>query len=129
LEQPNWEPKGIAMEAKKELGEQPGGLQAPHVIREGDTYLMFYGDCECPFVVERNGRFCLFRNQLYGTNNLNTQYVSADPLNFGVNDDSKCVGTLAVAAPEIIHFEGKYYVAALLPSLKGIRIARLKWVE
>lgn len=173
LDQENWEPKGVVMQAKVELGETEGGLQAPHVITEGETYYMFYGDwnriclarsadgksfdrvlgknghpalftgpyensrdpmvlnvnglfhcyytghreyaqpaaavfcrtspnlrdwsapvivcaggtaagqtdwhggdCECPFVVERNGLFCLFRNQRYGVDNLSTQYCS-----------------------------------------------------
>ena len=40
----NWTPKGIAMEAKPELGEPLGGLQAPHVIRHGELFWMAYGD-------------------------------------------------------------------------------------
>ena len=32
-------------------------------------------------------------------------------------------------APEIIEHEGEYYIASLLPSLKGIQIARLRWRE
>jgi hypothetical protein len=40
----NWKPMGIAMEADPKYGEQPGGLQAPHVVKIGDTYHMFYGD-------------------------------------------------------------------------------------
>jgi hypothetical protein len=32
------------------------------------------------------------------------------------------------AAPEIIESEGKTYLAVLLPNLKGIQVARLKWV-
>jgi len=40
----NWKPMGIAMEADPSLGETPGGLQAPHVIKIGETYHMFYGD-------------------------------------------------------------------------------------
>lgn len=40
----NWKPIGIAMEADPSLGETPGGLQAPHVIKIGRTYHMFYGD-------------------------------------------------------------------------------------
>ena len=35
---------GIAMMADPNFGETEGGLQAPHVVREGDTYYMFYGD-------------------------------------------------------------------------------------
>ena len=37
--------------------------------------------------------------------------------------------TLPIAAPEIIKHEGTYYIAALLPSLQGIQIARLEWVR
>jgi SAM-dependent methyltransferase len=37
------------------------------------------------------------------------------------------VGRLPVAAPEIIEHDGQTYIASLLPSLKGIRIARLEW--
>jgi hypothetical protein len=32
-----------------------------------------------------------------------------------------------VAAPEIINQDGQYYIACLLPSLKGIQVAKLKW--
>ena len=83
---------------------------------------------ECPFVVAKDGLYYLFRNQRYGTNSLNTQYCSRDPLYFGVDDDSLRIGTLPAAAPEIIEHEGQYYIAALLPGLDGIRIARLRWV-
>ena len=40
----NWRPMGIAMEGDASLGEPPGGLQAPHVVRIADTWHMFYGD-------------------------------------------------------------------------------------
>ena len=43
---PDWKPMGIAMEAKTELGETAGGLQAPHVVKIGGVYHMFYGDWE-----------------------------------------------------------------------------------
>lgn len=39
-----WKPMGIAMDADPSLGETPGGLQAPHVVKIGDIYHMFYGD-------------------------------------------------------------------------------------
>jgi hypothetical protein len=87
----------------------------------------FGGDCECPFVVEFRDHYYLFRNQRYGKNSLNTQYASSDPLDFGVDDDRYMVGTLPVAAPEIIEYEGQHYIAALMPGLDGIRIARLEW--
>jgi hypothetical protein len=99
---------GIAMEADLKVGEAPGGLQAPHVIKE-------------------DGKYYMFRNQRYGPTNLNTQYRSPDPLDFGVDSDEYLIGTLPVAAPEIVFHDGQYYIAALLPSLKGIRVAKLKW--
>ncbi len=40
----DWNETGIAMEGDPSLGEWSGGLQAPHVIKEGLRYLMFYGD-------------------------------------------------------------------------------------
>ena len=217
----NWKPMGIAMQADTTLGEQKGGLQAPHVIKVDDIYYMFYGDwnriclaksddgktftrvlnetgqpdlftgpyphtrdpmvlvlgntyycyytghttnegadfcqtsqdmrswskpvmvaaggraggtrysAECPHVVYRqdSGLYYLFRTQKYGKDNVSSVYASADPLNFGVNDDRYFLGTLAAAAPEIVKYNGQYYIAALLPGLKGIRIAKLKWAE
>ena len=218
----NFKPMGIAMQADVTLGEQKGGLQAPHVIKVGDVYYMFYGDwlriclaksndgknftrvlsenrqpdlfsgpynntrdamvlvaggnyycyytghlrdenlgadfcrtsqdlrhwsepvkvaaggraggtkysAECPHVIYRKdtGLYYLFRTQRYGKNNISSIYASPDPLNFGVNDDRFFIATLPVAAPEIVVHKGQYYIAALLPNLKGIRIARLKWV-
>jgi hypothetical protein len=85
---------------------------------------------ECPFVYfhEASGYYYLFRTQRYGENGQTRVYRSKDPTNFGINDDRYLVETLPVAAPEIIEFDGQVYIAALLPTLKGIQIARLKWV-
>lgn len=218
----NWKPIGIAMQADVTHGEQKGGLQAPHVIKVGEIYYMFYGDwiriclaksndgrnftrvlnesrqpdlftgpynntrdamvlvvgrkyycyytghlrdenmgadfcrtsqdlrhwsepimvaaggraggtrysAECPHVVYRQdtGLYYLFRTQRYGKNNVSSIYASPDPLKFGVNDDRFFIGTLSVAAPEIVKYDGRYYIAALLPNLKGIRLAKLKWI-
>jgi hypothetical protein len=41
-----WQPMGIAMQADPAFGETEGGLQAPHVIKVGQEYHMFYGDWE-----------------------------------------------------------------------------------
>lgn len=217
----DWQPMGIAMEADSAFGETPGGLQAPHVIKVGREYIMFYGDwehicmakgvdgktfarqllpngksgmfsegpgnntrdvmalrignlfhlyytaypnrqgadylrtsadlqtwssakivafggaagirpgsAECPFVYHHkdSGYYYLFRTQHYSQNPQTSVYRSKDRTDFGVNDDRYLVGTLPVAAPEIVEHEGGLYIAALLPSLKGIRIARLKFV-
>lgn len=216
----NWKSMGIAMQARAEHGETPGGLQAPHVVRIDGLYHMFYGDwehicaatsvdgkdfarrvdvnnktalfgeqpgsntrdamaikigdlwhcyytafpnkqgsvycrtskdtrkwseskivafggeagtnpfsAECPFMVELSrGEFYLFRTQKYGQDAITRIYHSHDPMDFGINrDDRFLVGSLPVAAPELISHEGQWYMASLLPSLKGIRITRMEW--
>ncbi|QDV43847.1 hypothetical protein Enr13x_37070 [Stieleria neptunia] len=220
LTQPDWKPMGIAMESDPSVGEVPGGLQAPHVVREGGQFHMFYGDwnnichavsddgknfqrviqpsgktalftegsgtntrdvvmlkvgdiwhayytaypndqgavfvrttkdfriwsdsttvsfggltttgkfsAECPHVVQRNGRFYLFRTQHYGTDGISTVYHSTDPMMFGINQDERYLATrLAVAAPEIVHHNGKDFIVTLTPELDGLQIARLAWL-
>jgi hypothetical protein len=85
---------------------------------------------ECPFIYfhRASGYYYLFRTQHYGENAQTSVYRSKDPTNFGINDDRYFVETLPIAAPEIIESGGQVYVAALLPSLKGIQIAKLRWV-
>jgi hypothetical protein len=84
---------------------------------------------ECPFVVELDpGQFYLFRTQAYGPNARCSVYFSRDPLDFGLDhDEGHFVCTLPVAAPEILQHKGQYYIATLLPSLKGIQISTLRW--
>ncbi len=50
---------------------------------------------------------------------------------FGIDQDEEYfIGHLPVAAPEIVLYEGQYYIFALKQrSLEGMRCARLKWVE
>ena len=90
------------------------------------------GPCsaECPFVLYHppSGCYCLFRTQRYGANAQTSVYRSTNPLDFGLNNDRQhFLCTLPVAAPEIIQHGGEYYLAALLPDLTGIQIARLEW--
>ncbi len=231
----DWKPMGIAMDGDPALGETPGGLQAPHVVKVGETYHMFYGDwvnichatsedgkeftrviqangktgmfnegsdngtrdvmlllhnnlwyayytgrtegtgkvwvrttpdfenwsestivsfggrvgtgtgaSECPHVVSPgDDYFYLFKTQTYGrydraNDDLRNRgvpqtsvYRSRDPMNFGVNDDEGYfLGTLVVAAPEVVLYEGQYYIFALnTGSLDGLRCARLDWVN
>ena len=86
-----------------------------------------------------DGDFYLFRTQSYGNPEKGdarqrgpaqtSVYHSTDPAMFGINQDGRYfLGTLPVAAPEIVLDEGQYYIAALNEgALNGIRIARLKW--
>jgi hypothetical protein len=102
------------------------------------------GSSECPFVVKL-GRddFYLFKTQTYGDYDRKSDdirrrglprtsvYHSKNPRMFGINrDEDYFVGTLPVAAPEIVLDGGQYYIFALKQgSLDGMRCARLKWVE
>jgi len=57
LTDPDWQPMGIAMEADPALGESPGGLQAPHVVRWEGLYYMAYGDwVHICFATSRDGK-------------------------------------------------------------------------
>jgi sucrose-6-phosphate hydrolase SacC (GH32 family) len=92
---------------------------------------------ECPHVVQYRGKYYLFRTYSYGEYKNGKQirdpetniYCSDDPEDFGVDTDSLLIGKLPVAAPEIIHYEGQWYIAALMPDLQGIRLARFNWME
>ena len=88
------------------------------------------GSCGAVVVhLEEARAYYLFRTQRYGAREQTSVYRSEDPLDFGVNDDRKLVCTLPVAAPEIVRHEGQWHIASLLPSLKGIRVARLEWTK
>ncbi len=84
---------------------------------------------ECPTIAESQpGVYYLFRNQLYGQNAQNSVYVSANPLDFGVNNDvGHFVCRLPIAAPEIFQYNGEWFIAALLPNLNGVQISHLIW--
>lgn len=227
LKDTNWKPLGIVMEADTTVGEEKGGLQAPHVIKKDGIYYMLYGgwaqiclaksedgktfervlnengnseifsgpfinsrdamtiklddtyycyytghlldfepgqiraaifcrtskdlfewseptmvsgggsvaemdswgggDAECPFVVQLEDKFVLFRNVEYGKDNLNVQYCSEDPMNFGVDTDSLMVGRLEIAAPEIVEHNGEYYLFSLKETLDGIRATKIEF--
>ena len=110
--------------------------RSPDLRTWDDSCVVAYGgsagkgacSAECPHVVEpQPGAYYLFRTQAYGPNNQTSVYRSSNPLNFGIDDDRYLLRTLPVAAPEIIHYEGQYYIASLLPTLDGIRMAKLAW--
>lgn len=83
---------------------------------------------ECPFVVQIDRDFYLFRTQTYGKDAITRVYVSRDPLDFGIEkDEGRLLTTLPVAAPELIQHDGQWFIATLRADLKGIQIARLKW--
>ena len=82
-----------------------------------------------PHVVEHEGQYYLFRTSNYRDTPLTTVYRSADPTDFGIDNDSKIVATLPVAAPEVIRHDGQHWLAALNPQLDGIRLTKLEFVD
>ena len=101
--------------------------KALKVVSGGSPGKMWY-HAECPHVVPHDGYYYLFRTSNYYGKPITTVYRSLDPTYFGIDDDSKIVATLPVAAPEVIRHEGRLYLAALKPRLDGIRITTLEFV-
>jgi len=99
-----------------------------HLVRMGGEAGDKLWSHECPHVVELGGWFYLFTTQRYKTDPQTSVFRSRDPLMFGINDDELRVGFLPVAAPEIMRHNDEFYIAALMPELDGIRVARLQWV-
>ena len=87
------------------------------------------GDIECPFVVKIDDKYILFRNVLYGRNNLNFQYSSSNPLDFGDGHDNYMTGSLHIAAPEIVKEGDQYYIVSLKRRLDGMRVAKINFVK
>jgi hypothetical protein len=79
-------------------------------------------------VVERGGRFYLFRTQDYGRA-ITHVFASDDPAEFGVGDArAHFVAQLAVAAPElIVDADGTEYITSNHDLRGGTRMARLGW--
>ena len=103
---------------------------AAKVVARGGAAGNDASSAECPFVVElKDGDYYLFRTQRYGAEARTRIYHSLDPMNFGLDSDAgHLVGSLPVAAPELFQHEGQWYMASLLPTLKGIRLAKMEWV-
>jgi hypothetical protein len=81
---------------------------------------------ECPHVVYREGYYYLFRTTSY-RKPLTYIYRSTDPLDFGLDHDDKLIGSIAVAAPEIIS-DGKHdYISSVHDLAGGVQLSRLAW--
>jgi len=83
---------------------------------------------ECPFVIEKNGGYYLFRTEHYSSARTHV-FHSLDPFNFGVGDaSSKYVGSISVAAPEIITTgDGEELITSNHELTKGTLISKLGW--
>ena len=83
---------------------------------------------ECPFVVFLDGYFYLLRTSRYTPPAETHVYRSKDPLDFGLDNDSKKIGTLRVAAPEVMQVGDQYYISTVEDLRGGVQLAKLKWV-
>jgi len=83
---------------------------------------------ECPFVIEKDGFFYLFRTSEYRSPARTHVYRSEDPFDFGLGNDSKLVATLRVAAPEVIEVGDDLYISSVEDLKGGIQLAKLKWI-
>jgi hypothetical protein len=93
----DWTPKGIAMEARPDLGESPGGLQAPHVVLYNGKYWMAYGDWRniC-FATSKDGKSFERRIQSDGTTGVFSEgeYANArDPMMIQIDGKWHCYYT------------------------------------
>jgi hypothetical protein len=94
----NWKAMGVAMQAEEKYGETPGSIQAPHVIKDGEKFVMFYGDwvniCKAESkdgktferVIQKNGKTGMFTN---GPKEINTR----DPMVIKIGDTWHCYYT------------------------------------
>ena len=84
---------------------------------------------ECPHVVYRHGTYYLFRTSRYQPPAVTHVYRSEDPLDFGCDSDDKKIGTLRVAAPEIVVVDGQTYISTVEDLRGGVQVSRLEWVD
>ncbi len=86
-------------------------------------------DAESPFVFFYRGWYYLFRTRDANDPSAWKTYVyaSTDPLDFGLDNDSKLVATLPCAAVEVVSDMGNSYIAAFGARKQSYRLARLGW--
>jgi hypothetical protein len=85
-------------------------------------------DTECPHVVYRQGAYYLFRTEDYASARTHV-FCSQDPFDFGIGDAAgRYVGSIAVAAPEVIvDAGGAEYITSNHDLRGGTMICRLAW--
>jgi beta-fructofuranosidase len=83
---------------------------------------------ECPFVIEKDGYYYLFRTSEYNAPARTHVYCSEDPFDFGCGNDKKLVATLRVAAPEIVKQGDDLFISSVEDLKGGIQLAKLKWI-
>jgi hypothetical protein len=98
--------------------------EGEHIVSKGGKPGSGPVDAESPFVLFLDGYFYLFRASSITFKTY--VYRSRDPLDFGIDDDSKLIAEFAIKAPEVIHHDGKWYISDLY-DFEGIRMAEFTW--
>jgi hypothetical protein len=83
---------------------------------------------QCPFVVYLDGYYYLFRTSEYYPPARTHVYRSADPFDFGLNDDSKWIQTLRVSAAEVVQAGDQWYISSVEDLRGGLQLFKLTWV-
>ncbi len=82
---------------------------------------------ECPLVLKKDGFFYLFRTTSFSLP-LCQVYRSTDPLDFGTDTDAKKIGTIKVAAPElVVDDQGREFFTSVCDSHDGVELHRILW--
>lgn len=84
--------------------------------------------CECPHVVCRSGCYYLFRTKSYWEG-LTYVYRSEAPFDFGIDSDRCLIGSIDVAAPEIVTIGNREYISSNKDLMTGVKLHHLRWVE
>jgi hypothetical protein len=87
------------------------------------------GSAECPYVLQKDGYFYLFRTIDYYRCDT-AVFRSEDPTDFGIGDaGAHFVGRLPCGAPEFYEVDGQEYVSSSHAPLFGEMMCRLCWVD
>ncbi len=109
-----------------------GSWSAPVDVCFGGRVGAGPGSAAAPFVLRRGGMFFLLRtapSEVEGLGRVTFVYRSADPLDFGRDDDRCLVTVLPVAGAEIVRRGDEDFITCGRDADRGVRLRRVDWRE
>ncbi len=82
-------------------------------------------DAESPFVVFVDGYFYLFRTSSISFKTV--VYRSEDPLDFGIDDDSKLIAELDLKILELFEHENQWYTTHISEDFQSVLLSKVEW--